>query len=66
MAEDEIRNLSIVVDTVERRIVREVKEGKLETLHEILWNVPTNLLQKYATEGNKENGRHSVNNNNRA
>ena len=65
MVEDEIRNLAMLVDMVEKRIEREVKEGKLETLHDILWNVPTNLLLRYVTEEKLKNGNNSVNHNNR-
>lgn len=50
MAEEEIRNLGILVDVVAKRIEREIKAGNTRTLKELLWQVPTNILAEYAKE----------------
>ena len=50
MAEEEIRNLEILVNLVARKIEAEIKAGSTKTLKELLWTVPTNILAEYAKD----------------
>ena len=45
--EKEIDNLRILVDMVAKKIAIQVKRDELDSLKEMLWNVPTNILAEF-------------------
>ncbi len=50
-AQDEIDNLRILVDLVLNRIKREARDDKFDTVEQLLWYVPINILTQYIEEG---------------
>lgn len=52
--ENEIGKLNILVNVVANKIASQVKQGKLNELQELLWNVPVNILAEFAKRVNND------------
>lgn len=50
MAEEEIRNMAVLVNIVARKVKRELESGSDTLLNELLWNVPLNVLIAHAKD----------------
>ena len=48
--QDEINNLRILVEVILAKIKREAEGGTYKTVSELLWHVPTNILQSYVKD----------------
>ncbi len=51
MAQEEINNLRILVEMVLSRIKRDAENKDYRVINELLWHVPTQILQTYIKEG---------------
>lgn len=48
--QEEVANLTTLIDVVATRLEKEIRTGSTKTLRKLLWNVPTNILAKYAKD----------------